>query len=136
MEILHTYLLGQDKYVWYATHSQWESQKNSGNLNTFAIRLASSSLDGLTLTSHFADYICQYKNALIGKHFKVLQQLAVFHLYDNLCSDPLFDLWKATGELGAMLWHHTIHDLKQYLVSHLPSLAHFLNTQIPSLLIG
>lgn len=118
MEILHTYLLGQDKYVWYATHSLWESQKSNGNLNTFAIRLASSSLDGLTLTSHFAEYICQYKNALIGKHFKVLQQLAVFQLYDNLCPDPIFDLWKATGELGAMLWYHTIRNIKQYMVSH------------------
>ena len=131
VELLHTYLLGQDKYVWHATHSAWASQKDEKNLKTFHIRLASSSIDGLTLASHNADYICQYKNALTGKHFKVLQQLGVFHLHGGLCSEPLFDLWKATGELGAMLWFHTISDIKQYLVSY----CHFLNYSRVDILI-
>ncbi|KAI0069917.1 hypothetical protein K474DRAFT_1654465 [Panus rudis PR-1116 ss-1] len=64
----------------------------------------------------------RYKNSLIGKHFKVLQQVAVFHLHDLFSTDSeIFQLWKATGELGAMLWYPEVaaadmdlylHDLK------------------------
>ena len=58
----------------------------------------------------------QYRNALVGKHFKLLQQISVFHLHDGLCSDLIFDLWKATGELGAVIWYAEITDMGQYLV--------------------
>jgi len=60
----------------------------------------------------------QYKNSLIGKHFKALQQLAVFHLHGGLCSKELFDLWKANGELGALIWYPEIKDIDKYLVSY------------------
>jgi hypothetical protein len=59
----------------------------------------------------------QYKNSLIGKHFKALQQLAVFHLHDGLCSKGLFDLWKANGALGALIWYPEIKNIDKYLVS-------------------
>lgn len=57
----------------------------------------------------------QYKNSLIGKHFKTLQQLGVFHLH-GLCTPKVFDLWKASGEFGALLWYHEIKDMAGYLV--------------------
>ncbi|EIW54556.1 uncharacterized protein TRAVEDRAFT_60724 [Trametes versicolor FP-101664 SS1] len=114
-EILHTYLLGVDKYVWHKTNSEWDKK----NEQLFAVRLRASSINGLTqlltLTSMLDDFIIQYPNSLLGKHFKILQQLAVFHLYDGVCPPVIFDLWKATGELGAVLWFHKIDNLDLYL---------------------
>lgn len=58
----------------------------------------------------------QYKENLIGKHFKALQQLTIFHLDDTMCPKLVQDLWKATGELGALLWFTEIDDMTTYLV--------------------
>ncbi|KAF8972139.1 hypothetical protein BDZ97DRAFT_2015119 [Flammula alnicola] len=110
-EILHTFLLGQDKYIWHDTSTKWDKKKDE----IFAVRLQSSSLDGLSITSLRPRYCVQYKKSLIGKHFKALQQLGIFHLDESLCSEEIFELWKATGELGAMLWFPEIKDMKQYL---------------------
>ncbi|KAJ7893959.1 hypothetical protein B0H14DRAFT_2334630, partial [Mycena olivaceomarginata] len=44
-----------------------------------------------------------------------LQQLAVFQLDDKLCSTPVFELWKANGVLGALLWYPEIRNMDQYL---------------------
>ncbi|KAJ6600531.1 hypothetical protein DFH09DRAFT_1257967 [Mycena vulgaris] len=109
-EILHTYLLGNDRYIWHDTTKQWDDKKE----DIFAARLSASSIDGLSIPPPRPRYVVQYKNSLIGKHFKMLQQLGVFHVHD-LCSPLLFDLWKATGELGALLWFPEIKDMKQYL---------------------
>ncbi|KAJ7165182.1 hypothetical protein C8R46DRAFT_859502, partial [Mycena filopes] len=112
LELLHTYLLGVDKYLWHDTSNAkaWDAQK----CELFATRLQSSSIDGLTLPPIRARYLVKYRNSLIGKHFKALQQLAVFHLDDTLCSSLVLDLWKAVGELGAMLWYSEIRDMGQY----------------------
>ncbi|KAJ7144573.1 hypothetical protein C8R44DRAFT_602437 [Mycena epipterygia] len=111
-EILHTYLLGVDKYVWHDTSNPkaWDDKK----CELFATRLQSSSIDGLTLPPIRARYLVKYRNSLIGKHFKALQQLTVFHLDDTLCSALVLELWKAIGELGAMLWYPEIKNMAQY----------------------
>ncbi|KAJ7362677.1 hypothetical protein DFH08DRAFT_910804 [Mycena albidolilacea] len=110
-EILHSILLGDTKYIWHATNSPWNKIKE----DQFAIRLQSSSTDGLNLTSLCGRYMVRDKNSLIGKHFKVLQQLGAFHLHDDLCGKKLFSLWKAAGELGALLWYSEIRNQEQYL---------------------
>ncbi|EDR05872.1 uncharacterized protein LACBIDRAFT_329329 [Laccaria bicolor S238N-H82] len=104
-------LLGVNKYIWYQTNKVWDKKKDE----LFATRLQSSSIDGLTLSPLRAHYMAQYKNSLIGKHFKALQQLGVFHLHDDLCSKDLLNLWKANGELGAMTWFPEIKDMDSYL---------------------
>ncbi|KAJ7444523.1 hypothetical protein B0H11DRAFT_1746826 [Mycena galericulata] len=109
-EILHTYLLGNDKYVWHDTTKTWDDSK----ADIFASRLQGSSIDGLSIPPPRPRYVVQYKNSLIGKHFKMLQQLGVFHLH-GLCSPLLFELWKATGELGAYLWFPEIKNMDVYL---------------------
>ncbi|OCH83781.1 hypothetical protein OBBRIDRAFT_815707 [Obba rivulosa] len=112
VEILHTYLLGIDKYIWHFTNTAWSAKQ----CDTFATRLQSSSVDGLSIPPIRASYIVKYRNGLIGKHFKTLQQVAIFHLDESLCSDPrVIDVWKATGELGAYLWFHEIQDMDVYL---------------------
>ncbi|CDO75374.1 hypothetical protein BN946_scf184767.g9 [Trametes cinnabarina] len=110
VELLHTYLLGVEKYSWYHIHNDWTDAQR----DLFAARLQSSSLDGLTLPALRASWMLQHPNNLIGKHLKALQQLTVFHLDDFLCDSLTFDLIKATGELGALLWYHEIEDLKEY----------------------
>lgn len=75
------------------------------------------SIDGLSLPPLRAAYMTQYRNSLVGKHFKALQQLGVFHMHEDVCPPALFDIWKATGELGAMMWYHEIEDMQSYLVS-------------------
>ncbi|KAH9920179.1 uncharacterized protein B0H18DRAFT_881265 [Fomitopsis serialis] len=109
-EILHTYLVGEDKYVWHDTSHPWSKKEEQ----LFAQRLESSCIDGLSIPAIRAQYMVQYKNSLVGKHYKTLQQLAVFHLHD-LCSPLMFELWKATGELGALIWMDKISDMDQYV---------------------
>lgn len=111
MEILHTFLLGGDKYIWHSTTKDWTKESD-----IFAVRLQSSSIDGLSLPPVNARYLLQYKNSLIGKHFKAIQQLGIFHLYDGLCPENLFQLWRANGELGALLWYPEIDNMSTYLV--------------------
>ncbi|OBZ67227.1 hypothetical protein A0H81_13040 [Grifola frondosa] len=89
------FLLGEDKYLWHETSKPWDKRKD----DIFATRLESSSLDGLSIKSVWPRYLVRYKNSLIGKHFKSLQQLAVFHLHNDLCDEKIFSLWKASGEL-------------------------------------
>ncbi|KAJ7677316.1 hypothetical protein B0H17DRAFT_1139678 [Mycena rosella] len=110
-EILHSILLGDDKYIWHEMNTKWDKAKGE----IFAIRLQSSSTNGLNMASVRGRYIVKYKNTLIGKHFKVVQQLGIFHLHNDLCSSNLFDLWRASGELGALLWFPEFRNLEQYL---------------------
>ncbi|KAI0682331.1 hypothetical protein BC835DRAFT_1536589 [Cytidiella melzeri] len=115
VELLHTYLLGLDKYVWHASHTVW----NDAQRQLMAIRLQSSSVDGLSIFPVRGDYLVKYCNNLIGKHFKALQQVGVFHLHPDLLESEhgslLLEIWKATGELGALLFYHAIDDMSTYL---------------------
>ncbi|KAI0687450.1 hypothetical protein BC835DRAFT_1408348 [Cytidiella melzeri] len=113
VEILHTWGLGQGKYAWHKSTTTWNDQQ----LTCLAIRLQSSSIDGLS-TSTFpirGHYFIKYRNGLVGKHFKAIQQVMVFHLYTELENPLLLALWRATGEVGALLHYSTIDDLESYL---------------------
>ncbi|KAL1671118.1 hypothetical protein EV122DRAFT_295623 [Schizophyllum commune] len=103
-EVLHTWQLGHIKYLWHQTTSSWDDAK----CKLFGDRLACTSIDGLTLPPIRADWVMQYKNSLIGKHFKMLEQIGVFHLHGLGVEGSVFDLWKAMGELGALLWFPAI----------------------------
>ncbi|KAJ7266270.1 hypothetical protein C8J57DRAFT_1069087 [Mycena rebaudengoi] len=109
VELLHTILLGIIKYVWHILHTTWtEAQQN-----LFVIRLQSTDIDGLTIPAIRAAYMMQYKNGLIGKHFKTLMQTMVFHMHD-IVSPEVFTLVKAVCALGSVLWVHEIDNMKQY----------------------
>lgn len=111
VEILHTVLLGIIKYAWYNLHTSWKDPQQ----DLFVVRLQSTDLSGLSIPPIRATYMLQYRNNLIGKHFKSLMQTAVFHLHDIVSSEQ-FLLWKALGSLGAMLWMHEIDNMALYLV--------------------
>jgi hypothetical protein len=111
VEILHTVLLGIVKYVWHNLHTSWKE----ADQNLFVIRLQSTNIDGLSIPSIRAPYMMQYRNGLIGKHFKTLMQTMIFHLH-GLVTPEQFTLVKAVGFFGALLWVPEIEDMESYLV--------------------
>lgn len=118
-EILHTILLGIDKYIWHETTHKWSDKVEQD----FASQLEKLSRDGLSIPSFRPQYIMQFKNSLVGRQFKSLQQLAVFGLQPPSGNSTnkekkLFELWKANGILGALVWFPEIRNMKQYLVCY------------------
>ncbi|KAF7351616.1 FAD-binding-3 domain-containing protein [Mycena sanguinolenta] len=120
VELLHTILLGVIKYIWHHMNTdQWSDEDR----HLLAIRLQSTDLTGLTLR---AGYMIQYKNNLIGKHFKTLMQILAFHVHGISTSDE-FALIKAAGELGVRLWIPEIDDMDQYLDDLKVAIANLLD---------
>jgi hypothetical protein len=114
VEILHTILLGIVKYTWHNLHSSW----NDAQQDLFVVQLESTNIDGLSVPPIRAAYMMQYRNGLIGKHFKTLMQTMTFHVHDLVTADQ-FTLVKAIGSLSALLWISEIQDLEGYLVRFL-----------------
>ncbi|KAF8582253.1 hypothetical protein K439DRAFT_1647660 [Ramaria rubella] len=111
VEILHTILLGIIKYVWHNLHTTMKEKDRP----KFVTRLQSSDIRGLSIPPIRAAYMTQYRNALIGKHFKMLMQVMPFHVY-GLVTPSQFILIKAAGCLGAIVWFHEISNMTEYLV--------------------
>lgn len=112
VEILHTWSLGGGKYAWHKSTTTWNEQQ----LTVLSVRLQSSSVDGLSVFPIRGEYLVKYRNALVGKHLKAIQQVIAFHVHSSLDDPLLLALWRATGEMGALLHYHKIDDLETYLV--------------------
>ncbi|KAI9463504.1 hypothetical protein HD554DRAFT_2124595 [Boletus coccyginus] len=133
-EILHTILLGVVKYFWAQTIHLIEKAKL---LNLFQSRLDSVERDALNAPSLSADYVCHYRGALIGKHFKSLAQVMPFIIYD-MVPQTVIDGWTTIGELVVLVWHTRIEDLEVYLAQLSRTIEDFLNVTAmcaPSILI-
>jgi hypothetical protein len=114
VEILHTVSLGQFRYLWFATTNKWNEEKEEKCVAWLGTR----NVDGLAgvPSGVQARYLIDYKNNLVGKNFKWISQLMAFSLHWGGCDPIVFDLWKATGELGTLVWCTKILDVDQYVV--------------------
>ncbi|KAL6304652.1 hypothetical protein BKA93DRAFT_817379 [Sparassis latifolia] len=110
VELLHTILLGLIKYSWHSLHTSW----TEANQDLFTMRLQATDIQGLSIPPIRASYMIQYRNGLIGKHFKTIMQTATFHVHD-IATPAQFKVTKALGELGAVLWIPEIDNMEQYL---------------------
>lgn len=111
MEILHTVLLGTVKYIWHGLHSSWSPEQQ----NLFASRLQSTDISGLRIPEIRAQYMLQYRNNLIGKHFKSLMQVMIFHVH-GIATPAQVELIRANGELATLLWTSEISCMDTYIV--------------------
>jgi hypothetical protein len=123
VEILHSVLLGAFKYIWHFMNTKQWSDKDR---HLLAIRLQSTDISGLTIPPLRASYMFQYKNNLIGKHFKTLMQTLAFHVHD-VCTPEEFTLIKAAGDLGARLWIPVIDNMDAYLEDLKVAIANLLD---------
>ncbi|KAF7317051.1 FAD-binding-3 domain-containing protein [Mycena chlorophos] len=123
VELLHTVLLGVVKYIWHFLNTkQWSDTDRA----LLAIRLQSTDVSGLTIPPIRAFYLVQYRNSLIGKHFKTLMQTLAFVVHD-ICTPEQFRLIKAAGDLGARLWIPEIDDMELYLADLKTAIANLLD---------
>ncbi|EUC61135.1 hypothetical protein RSOL_383950 [Rhizoctonia solani AG-3 Rhs1AP] len=112
-EILHTILLGVVKYFWGQTVYILDKNKKFEIMRS---RLHTIDQRGLNIPTIPVSYICDYKGALIGKHFKALAQVLVFVIYDLVDDQNLINAWILTSRLTVLLWQTEIDNVEVYLV--------------------
>ncbi|KAJ6621012.1 hypothetical protein B0H10DRAFT_1945650 [Mycena sp. CBHHK59/15] len=104
----------------------------------FQTRLNSILEDGLNVPKIQADYMCQYKGSLIGKHFKTLSQVMAFTVHSLVPQDVL-EAWLILGCLTVLLWHTEIEDVTSYTTELKTCINDFINIPCkcsPSILIS
>jgi hypothetical protein len=114
VEILHVVLLGFVKYFWRDAVDRLSDEQKA----ILRVRLTCLDLSGLdpSISSLRGSTLVQYAGSLVGRDFKILEQVAIFALYDLL--DPaIIETWSALAMLLPLVWQPQIHNMDIYLVS-------------------
>ncbi|KAF7324149.1 hypothetical protein MKEN_00637600 [Mycena kentingensis (nom. inval.)] len=114
---------GGTEYMWYHLHSQ---QWSEADRQLLALRLQSTDISGMNIPPIRGAYMVQYRNNLIGKHYKTIMQTLTFHAHD-LCTPEQFRLLKATANLGARVWVPVIDDMEAYIAQLEIAIANVLD---------
>ena len=126
VESLHTILLGIIKYLWALTCKHLASEKK---LDELTARLRSFDVRGLNISPLRAEYLVQYRGALIGRQFKALVQ-AMFFVAQGLVPEEYLRAWNAAGALTARLSYPEIDHMNDYIVSRYKRLILCFDTEI------
>ncbi|EFI26599.1 hypothetical protein CC1G_15371 [Coprinopsis cinerea okayama7 len=123
VEILHVVLLGYVKYFWRDAIDRLSDPQKV----TLKHRLSSLDLSGLdpAASSLRGQTLVQYAGSLVGRDFQLIQQVAIFALYD-LLDERILSTWAALSALIPYLWQPQIDDLEAYLIDLQDAIDHFL----------
>ncbi|KAF9521533.1 hypothetical protein CPB83DRAFT_865442 [Crepidotus variabilis] len=124
IEILHVVLLGFVKYFWRDA----VERLNDADKETLKIRLSCLDLAGLDpgVAALRGSTLVQYAGSLVGRDFKVIEQVAIFALYDLL--DPnIIATWAALSALVPLIWQPKIENLEHYINKLEAAINHFLD---------
>jgi hypothetical protein len=91
------------------------SKMSAENLDALSIELDGLDLAGLNLEPLRPGYLMQYKGSLVGKHYKQIVQTLAFRIRKYVDEDH-FAVWKAVGNMSALMWYTEIRDMTEYLV--------------------
>ncbi|KAK4702571.1 hypothetical protein P7C70_g3650, partial [Phenoliferia sp. Uapishka_3] len=145
--ILHVFLLGPAKYAWSRTLGVGESDDRRKAIRAqVACWLEQASTAGLPAgTTLNAEYFVQHADSLVGKELRLLSQICPIALAplveSGTVSPEVLKLWRAIGDLGALLYVQTVpeEEIESYIIQ-LQRAVDFLfaaiATSVPSILLS
>ncbi|KAL1740323.1 hypothetical protein HDZ31DRAFT_76965 [Schizophyllum fasciatum] len=123
VEILHVVLLGFLKYFWRDAISRLSDEQKE----VVKHRLSTMNVRGLDpgITALRGHTLVQYCGSLVGRDFRIVNQTAIFSLYDML-PRVILDAWAALSSLVPLLWQPGTDNKDVYLERVEEAIARFI----------
>lgn len=106
--------MGFLKYLWRDAIKRLSTEHKS----TAQSRLSDLDITGLdpNISGLRGPTLVQYSGSLVGRDFRIINQVAIFVLYD-LLPDEIIETWAALSALVALVWQPEIDNITVYFVS-------------------